>query len=121
MRFDSRAVPLALAAVLIDTIGFGIVAPVFPRLLTTLGHTNVEHATRIAGWMLVIFSVTQFFAGPILGNLSDRFGRRPVLMLSMLAFGIDYALMAWAPTLAWLFLGRAVAGMAGAVYGLRDR
>ena len=117
MRFDSRAVPLALAAVLIDTIGFGIVAPVFPKLLTTLGHTDIEHATRTAGWMLVVFSVAQFFAGPILGNLSDRFGRRPVLMLSMLAFGVDYALMACAPTLAWLFVGRGVAGIAGAVYG----
>ena len=117
MRFDNRAVPLALAAVMIDTIGFGIIAPVFPKLLTTLGHTDVEHATRIAGWMLVVFAGTQFFAGPVLGNLSDRYGRRPVLIASMLAFGIDYALMAWAPTLAWLFLGRAIAGVAGAVYG----
>ncbi len=117
MRFDNRAVPLALAAVMIDTIGFGIIAPVFPKLLTTLGHTDVEHATRIAGWMLVVFAGTQFFAGPVLGNLSDRYGRRPVLIASMLAFGIDYALMAWAPTIAWLFLGRAIAGVAGAVYG----
>jgi DHA1 family tetracycline resistance protein-like MFS transporter len=117
MRFDNRAVPLALAAVMIDTIGFGIVAPIFPKLLTTLGHTDIEHATRIAGWMLVVFAGTQFFAGPVLGNLSDRYGRRPVLIASMLAFGIDYALMAWAPTIAWLFLGRAIAGVAGAVYG----
>ena len=67
--------------------------------------------------MLVVFAVMQFFAGPVLGNLSDRFGRRPVLIASMLCFGIDYALMAWAPTLGWLFLGRAIAGAAGAVYG----
>ncbi len=66
--------------------------------------------------LLVVFAVMQFFAGPVLGNLSDRFGRRPVLIASMLAFGMDYALMAWAPTLAWLFLGRAIAGVAGAVY-----
>jgi DHA1 family tetracycline resistance protein-like MFS transporter len=117
MRFDNRAVPLALAAVMIDTIGFGIVMPIFPKLLTALGHTDVEHATRIGGWMLVVFAGMQFFAGPVLGNLSDRFGRRPVLIASMLAFGIDYALMAWAPTIAWLFLGRAIAGVAGAVYG----
>lgn len=116
-KFDNRAVPLALAAVLIDTIGFGVVIPVFPTLLTTLGHIDVEEAARVGGWMLVVFAATQFVAGPVLGNLSDRYGRRPVLIASMLAFGIDYALMAWAPTLAWLFLGRAIAGIAGAVYG----
>ncbi|MEG3151830.1 TCR/Tet family MFS transporter [Sphingomonas sp. ZT3P38] len=117
MRFEHRAVPIVLAAVLIDTIGFGIVLPVFPALITTIGHVDLEQATRIGGYMLVVFALTQFFAGPVLGNLSDRFGRRPVLIASMLAFGMDYALMAWAPTLAWLFLGRAVAGIAGAVYG----
>lgn len=117
MRFDNRAVPMALAAVLIDTIGFGIVMPVFPRLITGIGHVGLEQATRIAGYMLVVYAGTQFVAGPILGNLSDRFGRRPVLAASMLAFGFDYALMAWAPSLGWLFLGRAIAGAAGAVYG----
>jgi len=116
MRFEHRAVPIVLAAVLIDTIGFGIVMPVFPHLITSIGHVDLEQATRIAGYMLVIFATTQFFSGPILGNLGDRFGRRPVLIASMLAFGMDYALMAWAPTLAWLFLGRAIAGIAGAVY-----
>lgn len=117
MHFQNRAVPIVLAAVLIDTIGFGIVMPVFPTLITRLGHVGIDEATRIAGYMLVAFAVAQFFAGPVLGNLSDRFGRRPVLIASMLAFGADYALMAWAPTLAWLFLGRAIAGIAGAVYG----
>ena len=117
MHFQNRAVPIVLAAVLIDTIGFGIVMPVFPTLITRLGHVGIDEATRIAGYMLVAFAVAQFFAGPVLGNLSDRFGRRPVLIASMLAFGADYALMAWAPTLAWLFLGRAIAGVAGAVYG----
>ena len=117
MRFEHRAVPIVLAAVLIDTIGFGIVMPVFPELITSLGQVDLEEATRIAGYMLVVFAVTQFFAGPILGNLSDRFGRRPVLLASMIAFSLDFALMAMAPTLAWLFLGRAIAGIAGAVYG----
>lgn len=117
MRFEHRAVPIALAAVMIDTIGFGIVMPVFPELLMRLGHSDIEHATRMAGWMLVVFSIAQFFAGPVLGNLSDRYGRRPVLIYSMLSFGIDYALMAWAPSLAWLFVGRLIAGVSGAVYG----
>jgi len=117
MRFENRAVPIVLAAVLIDSIGFGIVVPVLPALIVRLGRVGMDDATRIAGYMLVAFAVMQFFAGPILGNLSDRFGRRPVLIASMLAFGVDYALMAVAPTLALLFLGRAIAGAAGAVYG----
>jgi len=116
MRFEHRAVPIVLAAVLIDTIGFGIVIPVLPRLIVELGHVGLEQAARIGGYMLVLFAATQFFAGPVLGNLSDRFGRRVVLIASMLAFALDYALMAVAPTLAWLFLGRAIAGIAGAVY-----
>ena len=116
-RFSHPAIPIVLAAVLIDTIGFGIVMPVLPGLITTLGHIDLEQATRVGGYMLVVFSVAQFFAGPILGNLSDRFGRRPVLLASMLAFAADYALMAMAPTLAWLFLGRTIAGISGAVYG----
>ncbi|MEN2785525.1 TCR/Tet family MFS transporter [Sphingomonas qilianensis] len=117
MPFANRAVPFVLAAVLIDTIGFGIVMPVLPALITRLGQVGIDDAARIAGYMLVAFALAQFVAGPVLGNLSDRFGRRPVLIASMLAFGIDYALMAIAPTLAWLFLGRMVAGFAGAVYG----
>lgn len=115
--FHHRAVPIALAAILIDTIGFGIVLPVLPSLITRLGHVDLPMATRIGGYMLIAFAVTQFFAGPVLGNLGDRYGRRPVLLAAMTAFSLDYLLMAFAPTLAWLFLGRAVAGITGAVYG----
>ncbi len=117
VRFDHRAVPIVLAAVVVDVIGFGIVMPVLPGLIVEIGHVTLPQATRIAGWMLAAFALAQFFAGPVLGNLGDRFGRRPVLMLAMLAYALDYALMAWAPTLAWLFLGRLVAGVAGASFG----
>lgn len=115
--FASRAVPIVLAAVLIDTVGFGIVIPILPQLITDVGRVDIDQATRISGYLLGVYALTQFFAGPVLGNLGDRFGRRPVLIASMLAFAVDYALMAVAPTLAWLFLGRAVAGVAGAIYG----
>ena len=116
MRFQHRAVPIVLMAVLIDTIGFGIVLPVLPGLVVHLGRVDLAQATRIAGYLLVAYAGAQFFAGPVIGNLGDRFGRRPVLLLSMLAFAADYALMAAAPTLAWLFVGRFVAGIAGALY-----
>lgn len=103
--------------VLIDTIGFGIILPVLPNLLMDVGKIDLEDATRVGGYLLVIYGVLQFFCGPIMGNLSDRFGRRPILLLSLIAFGVDYLLMAIAPTIALLFLGRAIAGIAGAIYG----
>ncbi|MDZ4776133.1 MAG: TCR/Tet family MFS transporter [Alphaproteobacteria bacterium] len=103
--------------VLIDTIGFGIILPVLPDLLMDVGSYTLEDATRVGGYLLIVYGVLQFFCGPLMGNLSDRFGRRPVLLLSLVAFGIDYLLMAAAPTVLWLFVGRAVAGIAGAIYG----
>ncbi|MFT3978256.1 MAG: MFS transporter [Sphingomonas bacterium] len=117
MRFHHRAVPIALAAILIDTIGFGIVMPVLPTLIVDLAHVSLPQATRIGGYMLIAFAVAQFFAGPVLGNLGDRFGRRPVLLAAMTAFAVDYGLMAVAPTIGWLFVGRVIAGITGATYG----
>lgn len=115
--FPHRAVPIVLAAVVVDVIGFGIVMPVLPALITELGRMSLTEATRVAGYMLAVFAFAQFFAGPVMGALGDRFGRRPVLIAAMTAFSIDYLLMAAAPTLAWLFVGRAVAGVAGATFG----
>lgn len=117
IRFEHRAVPIVIAAAAIDVIGFGIIMPVLPRLITDLGHVDLPAATRIGGWMLATFALAQFVAGPIVGALGDRFGRRPVLLACMAAFAIDYLLQAAAPTLAWLFLGRAIAGLTGALYG----
>lgn len=116
MKFHHRAVPIVLLAILIDSIGFGIVLPVLPGLVVHLAHVALPQATRIAGYMLVAYAGAQFFAGPVLGNLGDRFGRRIVLLASMIAFSIDYGLMAAAPTIAWLFAGRLIAGIAGASY-----
>src|SRR5687767_13053034 len=91
---------------LIDSIGFGIIMPVLPQLLLELGAPDLASAARTAGVMLVIYALLQFLCGPLIGNLSDRFGRRPVILFSLLAFGVDYLLMGIAPTVAWLFLGR---------------
>jgi len=117
MRFHHRAVPIVLTILLIDSIGFGIVLPVLPDLVVHLGKVGLPEATRIAGYMLVTYAGAQFFAGPVMGNLGDRFGRRPILLACAVAFGLDYLFMAAAPTLAWLFAGRTIAGIAGATYG----
>ncbi len=101
---------------LIDAIGFGIVMPVMPHLLMSMGAPDIAAATRIGGWLLVTYAVLQFFFGPVIGNLSDRFGRRPIILISLFAYGVDYALMGFAPSILWLFVGRAIAGVAGAVY-----
>lgn len=113
----NRAVAIVLAAVTVDIIGFGIVMPVLPTLITHLGHMDLPAASRVAGWMMASFAIASFFAGPVLGNLGDRFGRRPVLIASMTAFSIDCLLMSLAPTISWLFIGRFIAGVAGATFG----
>ena len=110
-----HALAFIFLTVLIDTIGFGIVMPVMPQLIVELTGKPLAQATFVGGWLLTSYAVMQFICGPIMGNLSDRFGRRPVLLASLAAFAIDYALMGFAPSLAWLFLGRVLAGVAGAV------
>jgi DHA1 family tetracycline resistance protein-like MFS transporter len=77
---------------------------------------TVGGAARISGWMMLMYASIQFVCGPVIGGLSDRFGRRPVLLASLLALGIDYLVMAFAPTLLWLVMARAVAGVAGASF-----
>ncbi len=111
-----HALAFIFLTMLIDTIGFGIIMPVMPQLIVELTGKSLADATFIGGWLLTSYAVMQFVCGPIMGNLSDRFGRRPVLLASLAAFAIDYTLMGFAPTLAWLFLGRLLAGVAGAVY-----
>jgi DHA1 family tetracycline resistance protein-like MFS transporter len=106
-----------LLTVLIDTIGFGIIMPVIPQLIMQIAKVDLSGAARLGGFLLVVFAILQFLFGPVIGNLSDRYGRRPVLLLSLLAFGVNYALMGLAPNLGWLFVGRALTGIAGAVFG----
>lgn len=101
---------------LIDAIGFGIVMPVLPQLLLSMGETDISAAQVTGGWLLVTYAGLQFFFAPVMGNLSDRFGRRPVILASLFAYGVDYLLMGFAPSVAWLFVGRAIAGIAGAVF-----
>ena len=102
--------------VLLDTIGFGLIIPVLPRLLIQITGDTVSHVALDGGWLSFVFALMQFVCAPILGNLSDRFGRRPVLLFAVGALGIDYLVQGFAPTIGWLFLGRAIAGIAGASF-----
>ncbi|MDQ0395033.1 TCR/Tet family MFS transporter [Labrys monachus] len=117
---DSKTSPHALTfvliTVLIDMIGLGIIIPVLPRLIADIAHVDIAQASILGGWLFVAYSAMQFLFGPVIGNLSDAFGRRPVLLVSVAGLGIDYALTALAPTIGWLFAGRLIAGLCGASY-----
>ncbi len=104
------------AIVLIDMLGFGIVIPVMPQLIMHLSHMPIGTAASYAGWLGAGYAVAQFFGAPIVGNLSDRFGRRPVLLASVGVMGLDYLLQAFAPALWWLVIGRVLAGFTGASF-----
>ena len=112
----NAAIGFIFITLLIDVIGFGIIIPVMPGLIEELTHVNLSEASKIGGWLLFAFAITQFCFSPLVGNLSDRFGRRPVLLASLLGFAIDYLFLAFAPTLAWLFVGRVIAGITGASF-----
>ncbi|MGL4599232.1 MAG: MFS transporter, partial [Bacteroidia bacterium] len=97
-------------------MGLGIIIPVLPDLIISMVGGTYETAVVYGGLMMLMYSVLQFFFSPILGSLSDQLGRRPVLLFSLLGFGIDYFLTAFAPTIGWLFVGRGIAGITGASF-----
>ena len=100
-----------LVTVVLDTLAFGVMVPVLPKLLVTLQGGDTAGAATILGIFGTVWAVMQFIAAPILGSLSDRFGRRPVILISMAGLSLDYVLMALAPTVAWLFIGRVLSGI----------
>lgn len=104
--------------VLIDAISFGIVLPVMPKLIMSLTDVSLSEASRIGGLLMFTYASVQFFAAPILGNLGDKYGRRPILLYTLTALGADYLLMAAAPTIAWLFAARIIAGVASSSFSL---
>jgi DHA1 family tetracycline resistance protein-like MFS transporter len=101
---------------LVDIIGFGLIIPVMPRLIAQLENCTISQASIYGGYLLFAYAIMQFLCAPILGNLSDRFGRRPILLFSLFGFGLDYLLTGFAPTIEWLFVGRLVAGITGASF-----
>lgn len=108
----NKALVVILAAVMLDAIGIGLIFPILPALLREVGH--VDDISLLLGVMLALYSACQFLFSPVLGVLSDRFGRRPVLLVSLAGAAIDYVIMAMAPHLWLLVLGRAIAGITSA-------
>jgi DHA1 family tetracycline resistance protein-like MFS transporter len=108
------AVAFVFATVFLDMLGFGIVAPVLPKLVLSFTGQDAARAAAIFGVFGTVFALMQFVCSPLLGVLSDRFGRRPVILLSNFGLGLDFVLMALAPTLGWLFAGRVIAGITSA-------
>jgi DHA1 family tetracycline resistance protein-like MFS transporter len=110
----NRAIIFIFATVFLDMLGLGIIAPVLPKLVLTFTGGDGARAAAIFGTFGTVFALMQFVCSPLLGVLSDRAGRRPVIVLSNLGLGLDYVLMALAPTVSWLFVGRVLAGITSA-------
>ncbi len=101
---------------LIDVTGWGIIIPVMPKLIEQLIHGDVSAAARYGGWLNMCYAVMQLLFAPVLGNLSDKYGRRPVLLFSLFGFSMDYLFLSFAPTIFWLFVGRCISGITGASF-----
>jgi len=115
-KAKKAAVYFIFITVLIDIIGFGIIIPILPELLSEMMGIGVNDASKYGGYLLFAFAIPQFLFSPFFGNLSDRFGRRPIILLSLFGFSIDYLILALAPSYAWLVIGRIIAGFFGASY-----
>jgi DHA1 family tetracycline resistance protein-like MFS transporter len=110
------AIGFIFITLLIDVIGWGLIIPVMPELIAGLKHISVSEASAPGSWLLFVYAFMQFFCAPILGSLSDQYGRRPVLLFALFGFGVDYIFLAFAPTFGWLFLGRTISGITGASF-----
>jgi MFS transporter, DHA1 family, tetracycline resistance protein len=114
MQKRQAAIIFILITLFIDILGIGIIIPVLPELIKEISGGDVAGAGKYYGWITASYALMQFFFAPILGALSDRFGRRPVILLSLLGLGLDYIILGFANSIAWLFIGRIVAGVMGA-------
>lgn len=108
------ALGFIFVTLVLDILGVGLIIPILPKLIEQLSGGSVSAAAHTYGWLAALFSLMQFVCAPVLGSLSDRFGRRPVILCSLLGSGLDYLLLAFAPTLPWFFVGRIISGMTAA-------
>ena len=100
----------------LDVTGLGLIIPVLPKLISQLINGSVSDAAKWGGYLTAAYAIMQFLFAPVLGGLSDKYGRRPVLLFSLFGFGLDYLFLSFAPTIGWLFVGRALAGITGASF-----
>jgi len=116
MKQDKKqaAVGFIFITMLLDVIGWGIIIPVIPALIEELIQGDLSEAAKVGGWLTFSYAIVQFVFAPIIGNLSDKYGRRPVILASLFGFSLDYLLLAFSPTITWLFIGRIIAGITGA-------
>jgi DHA1 family tetracycline resistance protein-like MFS transporter len=110
------AIGFIFITLLIDVIGWGLIIPVMPQLIAGLKHISISEASRPGSWLLFVYAFMQFFCAPILGSLSDQYGRRPVLLFALFGFCVDYIFLGFAPSFGWLFLGRTISGITGASF-----
>ena len=110
------AVGFIFITLIIDVMGWGLIIPVMPKLISELKGVSISEASSYGSVLISAYAITQFIFAPFIGNLSDRFGRRPVLLASLIGFGIDYIILALSPTYGWLFAGRIIAGITGASF-----
>jgi DHA1 family tetracycline resistance protein-like MFS transporter len=110
------AIGFIFITLLIDCIGWGLIIPVMPDLIAGLKHIPVNEASKYGGLLLFVYAFMQFICAPIFGSLSDQYGRRPVLLISLFGFGVDYIFLALAPSFGWLFVGRVISGITGASF-----
>ena len=115
-RASRKALAFIFVTALLDSTGLGIVIPVTPELIMELSGEGLSQAATYGGWLMFVYALMQFLWAPVVGNLGDAFGRRPVLLFSLGAFAVDYCVMGFAPNLMWLFIGRMLAGVAGATF-----
>lgn len=108
------AIGFIFITMLIDITGWGIIIPVIPKLIAELIQGDISEAAKYGGWLTFAYAITQFVCAPLIGNLSDKYGRRPIILISLFAFALDYLLLAFSPTIVWLFIGRIIAGLTGA-------
>ena len=105
---------LILITLVLDVLGVGLIIPILPRLIESFEGGSVAAASNVYGLLAALYSLMQFLCAPALGSLSDRFGRRPVILTSLLGSGLDYLVLAYAPSLRWFFLARLISGITGA-------
>lgn len=117
MKADRKpALGFIFFTLILDSVGFGIIIPILPVLISHLTNSDLSHASLYSGWLMFSFAIMQFLFAPVLGMLSDRFGRRPILLISLFGFGVNYLVLTFAPSIGWLFFGRMFAGIMGASF-----